>query len=139
MGSGPRGWGAAAVLSAMVEGLAGITDKSTLYRKVEIAPRFPAAGIKQARVCLKYGPSDAYVATDYRHDPKPRTITIRLAGSPQSAAFHVLLPNGAAPRSVEANGRTVKFSSSRIEQSVYCDFSITRTGRGETVVMIAYR
>ena len=139
IGMGPRGWGAAAVLSAMMEGLAGITDQSTLFRKVEIAPRFPAAGIKQARVCLRYGPSDAYVAGDYSHDPKSRTITIRVAGSAQQAAFHVLLPKPGTPASVRVNGRSVKSVVGKVEQSAYCDFRVTRSGRAETVAVVAYR
>ncbi|HEX2535950.1 MAG TPA: hypothetical protein VHK69_19550, partial [Chitinophagaceae bacterium] len=40
----PDNWGQAAVLSALVEGLAGVTDKGQLFRTAEVAPRWIAAG-----------------------------------------------------------------------------------------------
>lgn len=138
IGMGPRGWAAAAVMSAQMEGLAGIADQGVLFEKIELAPRYPSAGINSARACLKYGPSDAYVATDYTHDTKSRTITIGLAGSPEKVDFHILMPSGAAPASVRVNGRAVKSATRSVEQGRYCDFSITRTAASATQVVVTY-
>ncbi len=92
MGGGPAGWSAAAVISAMVEGLAGISDDATLFQTVTVAPRFAAAGINHAYVCLKYGPSGAWVAMDYRHEGN--SITLRLGGNPDLYHVKILLPKG---------------------------------------------
>lgn len=92
IGGGPAGWSAAAVLSALVEGLAGIQDESTLFRTVTVAPRFPAAGIAHANICLRYGPSGAYVAMEYAHED--HRITVRLCGNPDMYHVKILLPEG---------------------------------------------
>lgn len=93
-GGGPSGWGAAAVLSAMVEGLAGIHDDGCLFRSVTISPRFAAAGIETAHVSVAYGPSRAGLTLDYRHDPATRTMRLAISGAPKRAHLRVLLPEG---------------------------------------------
>jgi hypothetical protein len=92
IGGGPAGWSAAAVISALVEGLAGIQDEATLFRTVTAAPRFPAAGIAHAYTCLRYGPSGAYVAMEYTHED--HRITVRLCGNPDLYHVKILLPEG---------------------------------------------
>ncbi len=92
IGGGPSGWSAAAILSALVEGLAGIHDNAALFQEVTVAPRFAACGVNNAYVCLKYGPSGAYVALDYRHEP--HRITLRLCGNPDLYHVKILLPEG---------------------------------------------
>lgn len=94
-GGGPSGWGAAAVLAAMMEGLAGIVDDDVLFRKTTVSPRFAAAEIDQARVCARYGPSGAYMALDYQHNPSNKSIRIALAGVAEEVTLRVLLPAGA--------------------------------------------
>ena len=94
-GGGPSGWGAAAVVSALVEGLAGIRDDATLFRETTVSPRFVAADIDRARVCARYGPSGAYLALDYDHRPVERMIRVRLAGVSDRTQLRVLLPAGA--------------------------------------------
>jgi hypothetical protein len=93
-GGGPSGWGAAAVISALVEGLAGIRDDATLFKEVTVSPRFLAAGLNQATVCARYGPSGAYASIDYDHRPAGQTIHIRLAGVADKTRLRVLLPDG---------------------------------------------
>jgi len=136
---GPRGWGAAAVLSAMMEGLAGITDKSALFESVEIAPRYPAAGMESARVCLRYGASDAYVIADYKHDPQSCSIRIALFGSPRKVSLHVLLPEDATPAGASVDGKQVEYKQVNVEKSVYCDFTLVRSGDADSVAEVAYR
>lgn len=138
MGWGPRGWSAAAAISAMMEGLAGITERSVLFDSVEIAPRYPAAGITEAQACLHYGPSEAYVDTRYIHNTHQRTIEVQVAGTPTKIAFHILLPSGATASSVTINGEPAQFEFAKVEQSPYCDLSTTETARAETVVKVAY-
>ena len=43
-GGGPSAWGAAALLSAVDEGLAGVEDADCLYRTIRFSPRFPVTG-----------------------------------------------------------------------------------------------
>ncbi|MBN1342116.1 MAG: hypothetical protein JXQ73_05525 [Phycisphaerae bacterium] len=116
MGGGPQGWSAAAVISALIEGLAGIRDDSTLFHRATISPRFLAAGIDKARVCARYGPSGAYVTLAYEHAPADKTIRLRLAGVSEHAAVRLLLPEGALhadvvePKGVSSKIETVEAS-----------------------------
>ncbi|HUW60615.1 MAG TPA: hypothetical protein VMZ06_06380 [Candidatus Bathyarchaeia archaeon] len=117
MGGGPRGWAAAAVISALIEGLAGITDNSALYHDTTFAPRFAAAGIDQATVCARYAPSGEYAALEFNHDPATKTITLRIAG-PKRAQLRILLPPGAHAASIASpSGLDSKIES--IEASHY--------------------
>ncbi len=123
MGGGPQGWSAAAVISALVEGLAGIRDEATRFERVTVSPRFVAAGIDTARVCARYGPSGAYVTLDYGHAREERAIRLRLAGVARRTHVRVLLPEGAkdarlvSPRGTSAGMETV-------EQSHYLVFDL---------------
>ncbi len=117
MGGGPRGWSAAAVISALLEGLAGIEDRATRFRHVTLSPRFVAAGIDEAKVCARYGPSGAYVTMAFEHDPDAKTIRLRVAGVSEHARLRVLLPEGAVRADVvepeRINGWLETVASSR--------------------------
>lgn len=125
LGGGPSGWGGAAILSAMFEGLAGIRDDDVLFRRVTLSPRFPTMDIDHADVCARYGASDAYVAMRYDHDPAAKTITLQLRGVAQTALIRVLLPEGVhdaeliEPTRIDAN-------IERIEQSRYLCFNAAK-------------
>src|SRR5207237_10578364 len=66
--SGPEtlrsdGWGATAMLAALIEGAAGIEDQSARYQDVRLSPRWSAAAdVSAARVVARYAASDGYVA-----------------------------------------------------------------------------
>ncbi len=118
MKGGPRGWGAAAVISAMIEGLAGIEDRGAQFKDVTISPRFLAAGIDRARVCARYGPTAAYVAMDYEHRPADRTLRLRLTGVAEKTRVRVLLPEG-TKRAYVLEPQGLKTESERVERSSY--------------------
>lgn len=125
-GGGPAGWSAAAVLSAMAEGLAGITDEATLYEEVRVSPRFAAAGVSEADVVLTYGPSDAYVAMRYRCEPD--ALSIELTGSPSVIEVRPLLPSGMVCENVTVDGDEVPFECTQVEESRYVSFGVPTAG-----------
>jgi hypothetical protein len=118
-----NGWGAAVMIHALVEGLAGIQDEASLHREVRVSPRWMAAGVQQAQCCARYAASNTYFAYNYRHDPATREIVIAVAGSGANARFHVLLPHGAVPRQVTCGGKRADCKSVVVEKSPYVDFS----------------
>ena len=123
MGGGPAGWSASAVISAMVEGLAGIRDDATLFQTVTVAPRFAAAGINHAYVCLKYGPSGAWVSMDYRHEGN--SITLHLGGNPDLYHVKILLPKGVKnARAADAATSSMFTGIETIEDSHYFKLDI---------------
>jgi hypothetical protein len=123
-GGGPSGWGAAAVISALVEGLAGIRDDGALFDEVTVSPRFAAAHLDSAQVCLRYGPSLAYMAVGYEHRPTERRISLRLAGVAKKAHVRLLLPEGAtSARLLSPAGMDSRLET--IEQSRYLVFDLS--------------
>ena len=123
-GGGPSGWGAAAVMSALVEGLAGIHDDGALFDEVTISPRFAAAGLDRAQVCVRYGPSPAYIALGYEHHPAERLIALRLAGVAKKANLRVLLPKEATTARVLSPAGLCS-GLETVEQSRYLVFELS--------------
>ncbi len=126
---GPDNWAAAAVVYALVEGLAGVVDEDVAYKIATISPRWPAAGTKAVTVTIHYPASNGYVAYDYRHDPARREIVLTVTGGGEKAACHVLLPAGvAAATGVKDSSMPVAFTISRVESSAYADFAVALPG-----------
>lgn len=114
------GWGMAQWVEALVEGLAGIRALAPLFEEAEIAPRWPAAGVREARASARLAASDAYVAYHWRL--LEDAIEIEYAGSGRRIRFRVLLPEGSSVRSVSAAGAPVDHRIERIGDSGYVCF-----------------
>ncbi|MEW6510958.1 MAG: hypothetical protein AB1428_08385 [Bacteroidota bacterium] len=127
------GWGSSAMLWALMEGLAGVVDRGSLLREISLAPRWPAAGSRNAEVTVGYAASGAAVSYTYEHDPSTRQIAMTITG-PAVVHLHLLLPEGGLPSKVTANGKSVRFRTIRVEQSRYADAEIRMKGRAEVVV-----
>jgi hypothetical protein len=126
---GPDNWAAAALVYALVEGLAGVVDRDGPYRIAGVAPRWPAADTDEARVVVHYPASDGYVAYEYQHRPESREIVLTLTGSGERADAHVLLPERrGAVTSVTDGGTTLSVTLSRVESSTYVDFAVPLPG-----------
>jgi hypothetical protein len=115
------GWGSSAMLYALTEGLAGVTDCGRGFDVVRIAPRWPAARVDKAKVRLTYASSRKYLAYDYSLNGRAIAIDVRCPAT--VAHFHVLLPAGTDPESVIVGGEQSAFQVTQVETSKYVDFS----------------
>ena len=115
----PDNWGQAAVYSALIEGLAGVSDKSSLFRTVEISPRWLAADINKASVHVVYGPSGAGISYKYEHDPVLRTIQLAINGDMHKSKVRILLPKGVTKATVSVEGKTLAAGKVTIRNSNY--------------------
>ncbi|HMO59940.1 MAG TPA: hypothetical protein PKC19_21515 [Roseiflexaceae bacterium] len=87
------GWGASAMLAALIEGAAGIEDRGALLRDVRISPRWAATDdIRQAYVVARYAASNAYLA--YRWELGNNTLRFNYTGTLEQSTLRLLLPNG---------------------------------------------
>ncbi len=121
----PDNWGAAAVVYALVEGLAGVVDAATMYERARLAPRWAAAGVDRANATVTYPASGGYVAYRYRHDGRRKRLRLAVTGSGEECRCHVLLPPGARRATgVRVGGRPVAFRTTRVEKSRYADFTL---------------
>lgn len=130
------GWGASAVLYALMEGLAGVQDRTCMFRSVRLAPRWLAAGSDGARVECAYGASGAAVGYEYHHDAAAKTIALRIEGE-TTADLHVLLPSGTRVRRMTCNGRAMRAATSTVGSSAYADATCRVKGRAEITITYA--
>ncbi|HEY0068956.1 MAG TPA: hypothetical protein VGE04_03215 [Chloroflexia bacterium] len=122
------GWGSAAMLNALTEGLAGVVDGGKLYEDVTLSPRWAATGQKSARVALPYGASGAYFAYDWQLRPDG-SITLAWGGrQTDSVKLHMLLPGDIVPGQMLVGGAPVAFSTSKVEGSLYLDAMLPGAG-----------
>ncbi len=125
----PDNWGAAAVVYALVEGLAGVVDRGVAFDATGVAPRWTAAGRDEVDVAIKYAESAGYAAYRYRHEPDRKRLTLDLTGSGERFVCHVLLPEGArAATGVTCNGSAIPFDSVQVGGSRYADFELKACG-----------
>lgn len=120
-GGGPSAWGAAALLSAIDEGLAGIVDSGVQYDEIEFAPRFPVTGYKEARYITGYEKSGTVV--DLRYVLADNGLRYRLSSPASTVRAHIYIPAGADVGKVRLNGRTVPFRSVNVGDSGYVDLT----------------
>jgi hypothetical protein len=97
--SGPEtlpsdGWGASAMIAALLEGAAGVEDQGQRYQRIQLSPRWSAADVSQARVVARYAASDGYVA--YRWQRATDRLTLDFTGSGERVVIRLLLPETVA-------------------------------------------
>lgn len=115
----PDNWGQAAVMSALLEGLAGVTDPSSGFKAVVLAPRWLAAGQDSASVVVAYGPSGRSVRYTYRHTPRSRQLSLRCSGDPAPYTVRLLLPPGRTVSRVQVDGKRGKAATEQVGESIY--------------------
>jgi len=116
-GGGPIGWCGAAVVMAMMEGLAGIVDTASEFETVELSPRWVAAGIDQADITAHYPSSDAYFHTKYQKEDN--TLRLEWTGTAKQVELKLLLPGDARPLQVLNNQKPLDYCIQTVEQSNY--------------------
>ena len=120
---GPSAWGAAALLSAIDEGLAGINDIGVNYDEIFFAPKFPVTEYTELRYLTGYEVSDTVV--DLRYILKDDGMRYDLCSPAQNIKCHILLPKGRICDAVFVNGTAVEFIACKVGQSNYADFKIS--------------
>jgi len=113
----PDNWGQAAVVSALVEGLAGIVDKSAGFQDVEISPRWWVAGQNQASVNIAYPASNTTVQYDYNYDKRINYLQLSIKGSFKTCQLRLLSPTKSAE--VFVNGKKSSYQIEMIRNSAY--------------------
>ncbi len=96
------GWGAAAMLGALMEGAAGVMDAGTAYHSVKLSPRWFASRVHSAHVVARYPASQGYVAYDWLANDHQLTITT--TGSGSLLAMTIPLPESVTHATVVFDG-----------------------------------
>ena len=124
---GPSAWGAAAFISAVDEGLAGICDLGVNYNEIAFSPKFPVTHYTELRYITGYEVSHTMV--DVRYILKDEGMRYDVYSPAKKIKAHILLPAGKQASAFYVDGKEIPFSISKIGNSVYLDADITPCGR----------
>jgi hypothetical protein len=113
------GWGASAMLAAMIEGAAGVEDRGARFSATRLSPRWAATDdVPMAIVTVRYGASDGYAAYLWVREPQRQILS--WTGSGERAELRMLLPEGVtAVREALLDGAAVPFELSSVFDSRY--------------------
>ncbi len=132
---GPAAWGAAALISAIDEGLAGIEDIDCRYRSLGFSPRWPVTPYKELRYFTGYELTGDIV--DVRYILTGAGMRYCVDSPAKDIQAHILLPEGAQVSKVLLNHRVIPFELTETGGSRYVDFSAGHL-RGRTDIEILF-
>jgi hypothetical protein len=114
------GWGAGAMLGALMEGAAGFNDRASRFRDLFLAPRWAIdPAFTSVRAVARYPASDGYAA--YLWGREERAITLTLTGSAERAYVRILIPKDVSklPLRVSRDGEAVPVQIDRAGETPY--------------------
>ncbi len=124
----PDNWGAAAVVYALVEGLAGVKDNSTAYKHALLAPRWSAAGINKVSATIKYEASGGYLSYNYAMNNDKNLLLMKFTGNGDNISLKILLPDNKKAISGQLNGKAVNIKNEKVENSTYAVLNMKNKG-----------
>ena len=123
---GPSAWGAAALISAVDEGLAGITDLGVRYDELGFSPRFPVTEYRELRYLTGYEVSGTLV--DVRYILTDEGMRYDVYSPAKRITAHILLPKGKECRTLLLGGTPVPFTTETVADSHYVNLVTEASG-----------
>ncbi len=131
---GPSAWGAAALLSAVDEGLFGINDIGVNYDEIFFAPKLPVTHYTQLRYFTGYEVSNTVVEADYII--KDEGMRYDIKSPAKRISCHIMLPKGKQCSRVLLNDKEISFDKVKVIESDYVDFTIENAAKTEKIEII---
>ena len=131
------GWGSSAMLNALIEGLAGVSDQYKKFERIRLTPRWNAAGIKNAEVKISYAVSGAVIT--YKYVQEEEQILMEVQTRLAEVDFHILIPGDCMVSRVENNGKKQFFRMNMVEKSNYVDFTLNITDQSTIKIILVKR
>ena len=133
---GPSAWGAAALVSAVDEGLAGINDAGTNYDEIVFAPKFPVTHYTELRYLTGYEVTKAMV--DVRYILTDEGMRYDVYSPAKKITAHVLLPKDKNCSGLWIDGYNTEYKIATIENSNYVDFELTDIETSKVSIQIDF-
>ncbi len=124
---GPSAWGAAALISAVDEGFAGINDVGVNYDEIFFAPKFPVTHYTELRYLTGYEVTKAMV--DVRYILTDEGMRYDVYSPAKKIQSHILLPKGKCCSKLLLNGNEVAFDTESVGSSQYLNVECTSNGK----------
>ncbi len=133
---GPSAWGAAALISAVDEGLAGINDVGVNYDEILFAPKFPVTRYTELRYITGYEVSKSIV--DVRYIQKREGMRYDIYSPAKKITAHILLPKGRGCAGAFVDGQKTEYVITKVGESEYVDFELTDIKVGRVSIQIDF-
>jgi hypothetical protein len=117
---GPSAWGAAALVSAVDEGLAGINDVGVNYDEIFFAPKFPVTYYTELRYLTGYEVTKTMV--DVRYILNDKGMRYDIYSPAKRIQAHILLPKNKKCKTLLIDGNEYAFASELVGESSYINF-----------------
>ena len=117
---GPSAWGAAALVSAVDEGLAGINDIGVNYDEIFFAPKFPVTYYTELRYLTGYEVTKTMV--DVRYILNDKGMRYDIYSPAKRIQAHILLPKNKKCKTLLIDGNEYAFTSELVGESLYINF-----------------
>ncbi len=117
---GPSAWGAAAFISAVDEGLAGIIDTGVRYDEMIFAPKFPVTPYKELRYLTGYELNGTKV--DVRYILTKEGMRYDIDSPAKKIQAHILMPKDCVCAKVLIDEQEHDYKEMKVGNSVYIDF-----------------
>ena len=124
---GPSAWGAAALISAVDEGLAGINDAGVNYDEIAFSPKFPVTYYTELRYLTGYESSSTLV--DVRYILTDIGMRYDLYSPAKKIHAHILLPKGKTCKKLLLNQCETSFITEKVGESVYVNVECGAIGK----------
>ena len=122
---GPSTWGAAALLSAIDEGLAGVINTDVGYKKIKFSPKFPVTDYTELRYATGYEKTDTTI--DVKYILTQKGMRYDITSPAKEMDLHILLPKGRGAGALYINGQKTDFNLEKIGDSLYVNANIIPT------------
>ena len=124
-GAGPSAWGAAAILSAIEEGLAGIKDLDSKYDILGFSPRFAVTEYNRIRYVTGYEKSG--VTVDVNYEAFENGMLYQVKSASELIKAHIMLPENKNIKKIIINDIIYdSFSIKTIGNTEYLDFEYNK-------------
>ena len=133
---GPSAWGAAALVRAVDEGLAGINDIGVNYDEIFFAPKFPVTHYTELRYLTGYEVTKAMV--DVRYILTDEGMRYDVYSPAKKITAHILLPKDKNCSGLWIDGYNTEYKIATIENSNYVDFELTDIKSSKVSIQIDF-
>lgn len=124
---GPSAWGSAAFISAVDEGLAGISDIGVRYNKMYFSPKFTVTDYTELRYITGYEKTGTIV--DVRYILTESGMRYDIYSPSKETNIHILLPKAKKCSKLIINNNENEFTESLVGKSRYVDAHVPANGK----------
>ena len=133
---GPSAWGAAALMSAVDEGLAGINNIGVNYDKIFFAPKFPVTYYTELRYITGYEVSGTMV--DVRYILKDEGMRYDVYSPAKKIKAHIFIPKSKFCSKLYVDSKETSFERVVVGTSKYIDFNISDIKDGKVSIEVLF-